>query len=158
MDGDPELELPARSGGMDRDASEHVRDARIISKSIRKTFSKHSMLALLSLYGKPRLTLDQYTYMGAVLRETGSDIVLPSHSTVRQRLLPYLIKELFVKSMLRDLEVTKECSVVKGKKPVVLISPVAWAVMDLACAYIAKEMFCNEHSCTCNRDTMEVLE
>lgn len=139
-----------------RPACDHIRDAKRLMKHLRKTFSPSVILGFMSLYGKVRLTLEQYSFFACVMRETGSNARLPSHGKIRQHLLPHLMARKFVSSELRCFEVTKDGDEGHGSArsiPGILVSPLSWAVMDVACVHVADELFCKHHACSCHRTT-----
>lgn len=136
-----------------------------VLQSVKKKMTSAILIAILTLYGKVRYTIQAYDHMVAVLKPYTH---LPSSSTMRQRCLPYLLDHILVKSQ-RIQCVRKSgqsgfvckstgadsCSTMtkknKGDEAVVVL-PSSWARMDLRCIHILRQIACLT-SCRCNTRT-----
>ena len=77
--------MAGQSGLIDshkRDISLQLKDANTVLKMVKKRFSQRMLAGIITLYGKVRYSMTQYEHFCAMMRDSNSDIVLPSHSTV----------------------------------------------------------------------------
>ena len=155
---DTDARTPARSTDVSgpivlSDPSEHLERANAALKFIRKHLSQRFLIAIMAMYGKARLTLESYSFISYVMRTTGSNVTLPSHSTIRQHLLPRLIQSHFVMSSVLNFPVTKDADNESGlgvRRPAIVVKPSSWARVDVACVNVAEDLFCSESHCTCS--------
>ena len=159
-------------GGHEHDILHHETSLNIkqLSTKIRRTVMKKlkatSMTAIITLYGKTRYTLESYDHLVAIMKKYER---LPSSTTMRLRLLPYLLKHLFVTSAVvkcpykSGLTGTVRLDKTDGNKSTilshgrrneaVLVLPSAWARMDIRCLHMLSEIACLEY-CRCVSSTM----
>ncbi|MEM1283340.1 MAG: hypothetical protein AAGG81_07285 [Chlamydiota bacterium] len=138
--------------------SEQIKYAQQFLNILQKKFSKRMMLGLISLYGKVRMTLQQYEHMGVVLEDLECNDSLPSHSTIRQSFLPYLVNDILVRSHNLSLPATKvndQITPSTVKKQVMVIKPSSWAMMDLKTLHITEDLFCTDY-CSCYQNGLSV--
>ena len=79
--------------------------ARQVFNKISSYISAGNFIAVLSVYGKSRYTLDSYEFFAAFMNDRGDERnKLPSLSTLRLSIFPHLLKTLFVKSDVRSFQ------------------------------------------------------
>lgn len=136
--------------GVDRHVWEHVYNTKLVHTLLRKHFTSGVILVFTLLYGKSRLTVHQYSKVASLIRNTRAMTRLPCHGKIRKRLVPYLIDRTFASSKVMQFNITKDkdglCRLLRMKLPM-LISPVSWAVMYMACVDVATQLLSNENSC-----------
>ena len=130
-------------------------------KSLTRQFCKGSLIAIITLYGKTRLTLENYEHMAACMKENSP---LPSSTTMRRRVFPYLLDNLFVPSSIVQLSrkdgtigsvkrvkksgSTSTCVVQGTSNEAVIILPSSWDKFDIRCYHVLRELVCL-HTCRC---------
>ena len=122
------------------------------TKRMFRTFSEKSMLGFITLYGSVRLTISQYEHICAIMSVEEHNSCLPSHSMLRQHMLPQLVKENFVRSSVLMFPVTKDhdtTGISTEKKDAVVILPSSWAVMDTGSIHVFDDLYCTSRSCKC---------
>ena len=143
-DEDPELILEDGHGPCVQATDGEFVNADILIRNLKKVFTNGSMLGITSMYGKVRLSCDQYSFLTCALKNNGGNATLPSHSKLRQRLLPYLLSNCFVTSQLIDFPVTKDADsdpAAKKTKTAMVVLPSSWAALDVACVHVANDLF-----------------
>ncbi len=135
-----------------RDCSETA--VKVLSE-MRRRMNKRILLGAMTLYGQVRFTLKAYEYLSAVSNNDDGTTIVPSTTTMRQTVLPYMIKNLFVRSdriFLGDehssnLQGSSSTSA-KYKRQVVVVKPTAWAALDIADISVLRNISCLTH-CNC---------
>lgn len=125
----------------------------------KKKLKRLCFLGILSLYGKTRFTLDSYDHLVTMMRDKDTGQSIPSASTMRQRVFPYLVQNLFTQSAIHkftfkdgavppDNTPTTSFSHYKNEAVVVKVSD--WLRMDVQSLHILREIACID-SCRCSR-------
>ena len=127
-----------------------------------KSFMKRTaFLAIISLYEKVRYTLDHYDHLVALMKDGGSVNVLPSSTTMRQKIFPSLLSRFFVPSTIESFSSKKGvCNHIKRndstitsqrmerQNEAVVVLPSDWAKMDIRTLPVLRELICLNH-CRC---------
>lgn len=137
-------------------------EASRLYRQVSRKLSKSSMKGILSLYGKSRFTLLQYDHMVDMIKEHET---LPSSSTLRRRLFPYLVKKHFVHSKIVTCETKSgqigtieqeaesgaaSTTINSGKRnQAVVILPSEWARLDIRCIHTLRDFICID-GCRCH--------
>lgn len=127
-----------------------------------KKLGKSNMIALITIYGQSRYSILAYRHLVKVLKEHRK---MPSDSTVRLRLLPYILDNLtaksstvpfasksgvlgFVKRVLVNGD-TSTSLATGNKNNALIIPPSEWARLDLRCYNTFDDITCYS-KCRCN--------
>lgn len=157
-DFDPALETTVQM--TDQHDSDDASRATSILNSVKSAFPRSTLIGIISLYGKPRMTLECYDHLRAIVRDADKSKAPPCVTTMRQRVLPRLLKTNFVKSNVIDFKqrpIHPDTSStpdpsntnVAGDKAVLVI-PSEWAIMDIRSLHVLRELVCLD-SCLCSR-------
>ena len=145
--------------------SDEVNIARgyAVLKRLKKYMTRNVFLSILTLYGKSRYTLAAYDHHVVMMKDRREGRPLPSSSTMRHRVLPYLLSNIFVPSTIRSFKVkdghassisrangiSSTTSVSKHSSECVVVLPSQWAQYDVRCIHTLRELSCI-NGCRCH--------
>ena len=147
----------------------NMKKLKLVKRKFFRTFANSYLIGITSLYGKPRYTMDQYSHLVAIVKNFER---LPSPTTMRLRLLPYLIKSLFVPSKKvacpskKGLTGTVTLSQALGssstslisdhRNEAVLVLPSDWAKLDIRSIHVLREIVCLDRCRCCSLHSTRV--
>lgn len=122
--------------------------ARSILHNLRRKFKAGTFIGLITLYGKPRLTLEGYRHVASLLKPYQH---IPGATTLRQNVFPFLVKHRFVSSErikcpLKQNKPTPPPSLGRynssNKTDAVRVLPSQWARFDVRCFHTLRGLVC----------------
>ena len=132
-----------------------------LTRILPRKITKASFTAILTLYGKSRFTLVAYKHIVKLMKEFRP---LPSATSIRTRLFPYIVENLLVPSTTvqfpsKTAETGTVQQVLQGgarstqavagnNNRAVVILPSSWARFDIQCIHILSDIVCLER-CRC---------
>lgn len=132
-------------------------DVSRVSTVLTKFMPRHVLLAIISLYGKCRYTLDHYEHLVAMMRDVSGSPSLPCATTMRKVIFPRLLKNQFVQSSKRTFPRKSNVfmnpahtALARTQDEAVVVLPSSWAKMDMKCLHTLRELVCID-KCRCNR-------
>ena len=139
----------------------HSKMISTVKHMLSTSLSQRSLLSVLLLYGKLRLTMKQYELIRLLLSpKDNNDSLTYSHTTVRQKLWPFLYSTVFAKSKEVELPVKSDSTlIVSGTdeyenntsegydrtmakvKKTLIVKPSEWARLDISTYYVCNDLF-----------------
>ena len=135
--------------------------ARNVVDYIKHNLKRETFMGIISLYGKTRYTLDNYDHLVAMMKDKQQGVCLPSASSMRQHIFPYLVSNLFVHSTVKAFKFKKGYQLQprsdesmkkseKRKNEAVVVLPSSWAKIDVRTLTVLRNIICLE-TCRCLR-------